>query len=258
VPLPVDNPKLKWPPRSAMFDEMTEHAAWFAGDTEALAKVYGAHSHSPIDRTDSNRPNPFKRLVNRFWGRRGKVTDNGSPAHMHIPLAGDIAKTSADLLVGEPPTFEVPFDNEEGKAEATKAQDRLEELIEETGTQAQIAEAFEWGSALGGVFFRPVIDREVSPTRPIFTIVPGNQAVPEFSFGILRAVTFWQELERHEDTNRVIRHLERYEPGGVILHGLYEGGTDTLGKKIPLTEHSATASLAKDPALDGDAITFED
>jgi A118 family predicted phage portal protein len=51
----------------------------------------------------------------------------------------------------------------------------------------------------------------------------------------------------------VLRHLERHEVEGgqgAILHGLYDGTRQSLGRTVPLTEHPATAGLV-DGLVDG-------
>jgi hypothetical protein len=68
-----------------------------------------------------------------------------------------------------------------------------------------------------------------------------DAAVPEWSWGRLSAVTFWREIGRTGKT--VVRHLERHEPG-LVLHGVYEGDTETLGRVVPLTDYPDTAGLA--------------
>jgi hypothetical protein len=46
----------------------------------------------------------------------------------------------------------------------------------------------------------------------------------------------------------VLRHLERHElrgGEGVIIHGLYQGDGQSLGRPVPLTEHPSTEGLAQ-------------
>src|SRR5690606_13784072 len=64
-----------------------------------------------------------------------------------------------------------------------------------------------------------------------------DAAVPEWRWKRLAAVTFWSILE--QDGQRVVRHLERHERGRIV-HQLYEGSADDLGRPIPLSEHPAT------------------
>jgi len=70
--------------------------------------------------------------------------------------------------------------------------------------------------------------------------VHADAAVPEWRWGALAAVTFWEELSR--DDREVIRHLERHEPG-VIRHGVYKGTPTDLGKPIDLAAFPETEKL---------------
>jgi hypothetical protein len=167
-----------------------------------LTKLYASNQ----TRADGNR---------RLWGRRPPAP--GRPdTRMHIPLAGDVAGTSAALLFSEPPTFTVPD---------TSTQARLDELAEAGGIANRLFEAAEVSAALGGVYLRVTWDAQLA-ARPLLTVVHADAALPEFQFGLLRAVTFWHELP--SDTATIWRHLERHEPG-VITHGLYQGDRDRLG-----------------------------
>ncbi len=72
-------------------------------------------------------------------------------------------------------------------------------------------------------------------------------AAPEFAHGdILKAVTFWTVLLC--DGTHVVRHLERHEPG-MILHGVYDGTEQNLGKPIALDAFDATRDLPPVRAL---------
>lgn len=88
--------------------------------------------------------------------------------------------------------------------------------------------------------------------RPLLTVMQPDRAAPEFAYGVLRAVTFWRDLHG-SDTATVWRHLERHERGQ-ILHALYSGTPDSVGRRVPLTEHPDTAGLAGSLGADGDAI----
>ncbi|WP_258396531.1 phage portal protein [Streptomyces sp. Amel2xB2] len=186
---------------------------------------------------DQMRPDGKRRL----WGRRPPGVGQRD-TRLHVPLPADIANTSAALLFSEPPTFTV-------KEEAT--QQRLDELTEAGGIANTLLEAAEVSAALGGVFLRVTWDAQLA-SRPLLTAVHADSAVPEFRFGILRAVTFWHELP--SDSATVWRHLERHEPGA-ILHGLYQGDRDRLGVRVPLTEHPDVANLAGSLDEAGDTIT---
>ncbi|WP_369377645.1 phage portal protein [Streptomyces sp. cg36] len=228
MPLPDNN--TPWPPAqlAPLYREMRVDDAWYSGDRRRLSEVYRHQQH----REDGRR---------RLWARHRHQQPGKRDGRLHIPLAGDIATASADLLFSEPPTFTVAD---------TATQDRLADLIETGGVANTLLEAAEVAAALGGVYLRITWDASLA-ARPLLTAVHADCAVPEFRFGQLVAVTFWHELA--SDSSTVWRHLERHEPGR-ILHGLYQGTPDRLGTRVPLTEHPEVAALAGSLGPEGDAI----
>jgi hypothetical protein len=230
LPLPESSGELKWPPPEwqPIYARYAEHAAWFSGDPAQLIATYlGAPVKSSVWRTN----------FDRFWAR-GQLAPQRRQM-LHIPMAGDIATTSSDLLFSEPPRAVI--EEEEGKTERP-VQKRLDELIEKAAVYQTLSEGGETGSALGGVFFRVTWDKTIEPDHPLFTSVDVDKAVPEFRWGRLMAVTFWENLQTTPGpgmappagtSKEVWRHLERHEPG-VVLHGLYHGDIANLGTKMPL------------------------
>ncbi|MEU3710498.1 phage portal protein [Streptomyces catenulae] len=228
MPLPDSN--APWPPPqlAPMYREMRVDDAWYSGDRTKLAEIYQHHPQ----REDGRR---------RLWSRNRAPQPGKRDTRLHIPLAGDIATTSADLLFSEPPAFTVPD---------TGAQDRLAELVDVGGIENTLLEGAEVAAALGGAYLRVTWDTSLAP-RPLLTAVHADAAVPRFRWGQLTEVTFWHELA--SDGSTVWRHLEHHEPGR-ILHGLYEGTVDSLGRRVPLTEHPEVADLAASLGPEGDAI----
>ncbi|MEV0780415.1 phage portal protein [Streptomyces sp. NPDC050428] len=228
MPLPESN--IAWPPEqfAPLFREICTDDAWCSGDRERLAKLY---SNAPR-RLDGQR---------RLWARRPAEPGRPDP-RLHVPLAADIATTSADLLFSEPPTFTV---------EDTAMQAHVDELVDAGGIGNTLLEAAEVAVALGGVFLRVTWDRSIAD-RPLLTTVHTDAAASEFRFGHLVAVTFWRELPG-SDTATVWRHLERHEPGAIV-HGLYQGDRDRIGVRVPLTEHPDTAPLVEALNAGGDTV----
>lgn len=220
-----------WPPAhmATAYRGMREDDAWYSGDRTRLARIYRNAGH----RRDGHR---------RLWSRHREPAPGHRDRRMHIPLAADIASTSAALLFSEPPTFTV---------RDTATQDRLADLTETGGIANTLLEAAEVCAALGGAYLRVTWDSSIV-ARPLLTVMHADRAVPEFVFGILRAVTFWRILPSDGGAT-VWRHLERHE-SGLIVHGLYQGSADQLGRRVPLTEHPGTAPLAASLGADGDAI----
>ncbi len=126
------------------------------------------------------------------------------------------------------------------------AQQRFDQLREASMLDATLLEAAEIAAALSGVYLRLVWDEELQD-GPWVDVVHPDSAVPEFRYGRLWAVTFWRELvsaDPDQSRGKVVRHLERHERGQ-ILHGLYEGSRDSLGRAIPLSEAPDLAGLVE-------------
>jgi hypothetical protein len=247
VPLP-EGGNTAWPPRQLdpVFARIDSWDAWYTGDPDHLADIYGTTYAHGFDTTSRNRltnhPSQYRggvvgRIARWFWGT--PIPLGEQRAKLHIPLASDIAAKSSKLLFAEPPTF---------KAAKTSAQDRLDTLLGHS-FRATLLEAGEVCAGLGGVYLRAMWDSDISD-KPWMHPNHADTAVPEWKGGRLRACTFWRVLE--DDGNRVVRHLERHEPGA-ILHGLYEGTADKLGQKIPLNEHTETDEYTE-LVEDGDRI----
>lgn len=232
MPLPVD-PGQPWPPQAyAPFQEdAREAAAWYAGNPAELGALYGG-STSTVRTSTGGR-------FSRFWSRR-TASGADSRQRIHVPLASDIAATSADLLFGEDPALTVPEAHGDSPDPAAVAcEERLEDLAARLGLTNTMLEAAEIAAGIGGVYLRPGWDHTVAD-HPLLDIVHADAAVPEFRWGMLTAVTFWRVVS--EDNSQVVRHLERHEPG-VILHGLYRGTKTKLGVKVDLADDASTAAL---------------
>jgi A118 family predicted phage portal protein len=159
---------------------------------------------------------------------------------LHIPIAGDIASVSSDLLFSEAPRILIPDAHIENASTAAKrTQDRLEELLNFGGVFNRLTEAAETGAAMGGVYIKPNWDTALCDF-PVLSIVQADNAVPVFKWGFLQSVTFWKTVE--DDGDVVWRHLENHEVG-MILNGLYKGTRDTLGIQVGLDAHPATRGL---------------
>ncbi|MFD8948984.1 phage capsid protein [Streptomyces xanthophaeus] len=221
-----------WPPPqwAPIYDRIRVDDAWYSGDAKRLARLHGEGQEQPGRR--------------RLWGRRSQPTA-GRDNRLHVPLPGDIATTSADLLFADMPAIRTPD---------RLTQARIEQLLDTGRVQQTLLGAAEQAAALSGVFLRVTWDKTLA-ARPLLTVVQPDNAIPEHRFGMLRACTFWEELPSGDGVT-VWRHFERHEPGRVI-HALYRGTSDNVGRPVPLAEHSATADLVAslDPGGDGQTIS---
>ncbi|QJT04364.1 phage portal protein [Streptomyces asoensis] len=224
-----------WPPiHPAIRSDMDDWSAWFSANPDRLAYRYrnrGTRSYATGQAGQlQNRPSQYRgglvgTVARWFWGQPTPLGEQR--ANLHMPLARDIARTSSDLLYSEPPAL---------KAKAKATQKRLEDLMD-LGMKRTLIASGETTAALGGSYLRIVWDEDVQP-GPWISLVHADGAAPEFAHGDkLRAVTFWTVIAC--EGQRVVRHLERHEPG-IILHGVYDGTEDNLGKPRDLTEFAAT------------------
>lgn len=240
MPLPTLAPGELWPPKSLekILPAMTQWSAWYSGE---LARLQAAYGGGPmLDQTGffSSDKGGFKATVNRtlqrwFVGEPARGPERNTK--LPIPIAAEICQASADLLFSDPVSVNV---SDEG------TQTRLLDLLDDS-FHSTIAEAAEMCAALGGVYLRVTWDDTVSD-GPFTTVKDADTAIPEFKWGRLRAVTFWNVV--HRDGKIVYRHLERHELNslgiGVILHGLYAGEEDSLGTRVSLTARPETEQLA--------------
>ncbi|MEU8556021.1 phage portal protein [Streptomyces anthocyanicus] len=229
MPLPQND--MNWPPTDPVVQTaLADWDSWYSSDPDRLGDRY---LNRGVRELPENRPTQYRggmvgRVARWFWGT--PTAPGEKRAKLHIPLAGDIARTSSSLLFSEPPTL---------TSDSAATQERLDELAESV-LHPTLLEAAEICSALGGVYLRVVWDQDISD-RPWIDRVAADSAVPEFRYGRLTAVTFWTVVE--QDGREVWRHLERHEKGR-ILHGLYRGSVGTLGTRLPLTDHPRTEPLA--------------
>ncbi|MGN8024704.1 phage portal protein [Microbacterium sp. 22242] len=248
MPLPASNFD-QWPPKQLdnLLPAMARWGAWWANDLGRLQAVYGGGILNDGQGFFASDQGGIKvhSLGPVRWFIGQPATGAQQNTKLPVPMAAEICQASADLLFADPVTVTVGD-------QAT--QDRLETLLDDT-FHSKMAEAAEMSAALGGSYLRVTWDDTLQPDGPFTTVKDADEAIPEFRFGVLTAVTFWAVIARNG--KRVYRHLERHELGavgnGVILHGLYEGEEDKLGVRIGLGFRQETASLANymDLGLEG-------
>lgn len=249
-----DNPKLAWPPPvwSPIARAQNLWSAWYSGDPDQLSYAYqglggntltgstffGTTGEYPTTGAHFRGPAPMATAtIDRyFWGQITPPAEKR--AKLHVPLAGDIASMSADLLFSKRPRIKVP-----DKVTQAWLENTLDDDLHST-----LREAAEIGAALGGRFMRIVWDDQVAD-QPWIDIVHPDAAVPTFQHGKLTSVIFWRVLEDTGDS--VVRHLEQHDLiGDVIQHGVYTGDQLTLGEPDSLSNYPALApvSAAVDPS----------
>lgn len=259
-----------WPPpgHAKRMARLPELDAWYSGDPAALEAVYGGGGAARLTPTTGvattlNPTGRVKAALDVLRGRRLWSTPAASGrSRRHLPIASDIATTSADLLFSEPirievlgPTYEAdelgaapadggdaPIVHAKGdpKPETLAAQDALDRIVERSGGDSLWLAAAETCAALGYVGLR--IGWGDGAEGVSISRQDADAVLPEYEWGRLVAVTLWSAVEVDGDT--ILRWLERHEPGR-IYHGLYRGTRTTLGMAVPLTDSPKTAPLAK-------------
>uniref|UniRef100_UPI0005848B6A hypothetical protein n=1 Tax=Nocardia testacea TaxID=248551 RepID=UPI0005848B6A len=253
--MPLPDANMPWPPRhlSPAFQLFATCQVWWEGDAEKLSATHGEPGRTSLGRGLVDR---IKRL---FWGTKPDASNQ--IRQIHVPIAADIVQTLASLLLPDPVAFRVAEGDTVANAEARK---RVDKILNTPQMHSAMLEAAEAGSALGGVYGRIVWNNAVRDHAWI-DWVHADQAIPEFLYGQLSAVTFWTVVDENVDENRVLRHLERHEAGrievdefgveqpvfGRVYHGLYEGTAVTLGKPVGLDKHAETGSI---PVNDEDYV----
>lgn len=222
-----------------------EWAAWWEGNEERLTGIYQSQTRH------QTRPSQYAggltgTLARFFWGKPRDELKTSS--RLHLPLAADLAATSAEQVYSSAPVLTASDDT---------AQTVLDQAIED-GFTATLMEGAESGAILGGRFHAITRDPSIHGGRPFITTIHADQALPEFKWGELVAVTFvWTIHARGEER---VRHLERHEldqaGNGVVLHGLYRGTRTNLGERVPLTDHEDTAALADGLSPDGETLNL--
>ncbi|WP_065961258.1 phage portal protein [Curtobacterium sp. UCD-KPL2560] len=233
MPLPISDPKAAWPPArlSNVLGKVKEWDAWWTGDLDRLAAVYGG-----VDATRQATGGAVVKVARsvKRWFVGEPTAGQDRNTKVPMPVAAEMCQASSDLLFSDPFTVTV---------KAAKTQARLDEILDDD-FHTTIAEAAEMAAAHGGVYLVAAWDDKVAQ-QAFPTVRATDQADPEFRFGRLTAVTFWSVVKTEGDN--VWRHLERHEIAngvGVILHGLYQGTADTLGISVGLDHSEVTAPLA--------------
>lgn len=245
--MPLPKNRAVWPPAKMKLahELMDVHDAWYSGDVMSLQRVYqGTQWQSRRSQHEGGIVGFMARL---FWGKPHKQGENRP--QLHLPLPATISAMSADLLFSEPPRFVIPDASKtslDGTIVTNPSQDALEKLVNVPMVHTVLLDGAELASAFGGVYYRLVWSKD-HLEQVMIESVSADFAAPTFRFGKLESVLFWRELREEDedrDKGKVFWHLELHEVGK-ITHGLYEGSSDNLGKRIPLGDHPATEWIAK-------------
>lgn len=146
------------------------------------------------------------------------------------PLPSVIARAHADLLWGEAPEIE-PADEADDQ--------QLRAIIDGCDLQSEGHRAAMIASSEGEAWWHAYVDRLASDT-PLIQFLSRAAVVPLWRSGRPIAVAFITTVEA-SDTS-VLRLVAVHERGRV-LHNLYEGTRQLLGRRVALTRHPDTETL---------------
>ncbi|MGW0920096.1 hypothetical protein ACWD3J_13900 [Streptomyces sp. NPDC002755] len=260
MPLPPSG-TTAWPPPQLEIPhaDMDMWRAWYSGNTDHLAAVYGGptnYRNNAIARAyfevDQRRAAGGDEL-RTFWGTA--ATPGQQAAKLHVPIAADIAEVSANLLWADVPTVTVDGDSTD-KATAKTTQAQIGRYLDDRG-HAKMREASELTAGLSNTYLRVVWDTTLRP-RPWTDVIAPEAVVPTWRWGELAEAIVWRELPPLKDESKVWRLLEHHTPGS-IEYGLYEGGPGMLGMRADtLAAHPDTEYLVARTDLQGRQSTGVD
>jgi hypothetical protein len=164
-----------------------------------------------------------KRLKSPFW-RRSRDRDA-----MHVPLAGELAAASANLLFSETPNiFTAAYDkNDPSYDKNDPSQERLQAILDANSFGSILLPAAEICAAYGDVYVKINWDAELSPF-PILSVAPPTSAFVKYKFGIPAEYYFLSYASISETAGKWT--FERYASGEIVTE-TYEGVADGIGQK---------------------------
>lgn len=233
----LPNQNIPFPPRH-MIDEyrdIAEADAWYSGSAERLAQFYSGLLYPSGTVANDFFSDIYNQTVaprQKFWAKQfyeeRRIT-------LHVPIASDIARISADLLFSEAPKFMVTN---------VATQERIDQMINDSNLENKILEAAETSAGVGGVYLKINWDSEYFD-YPVLSIAQPDTAIPEFKWGTLISCTFWKEVRKEEyKKETVVYRLLEHHSKGKIEYGLYKGDEDFLGFRVSLQSIAETSGLA--------------
>lgn len=199
-------PPVEW---QYWMEKYNEWAVWYSGEPDILRDYY---SKANI--------NHFNEM---FWTKVGR---EGMAGAVHLPAAGDIATTSANLLFSESP--KISFD------EGSMAGERINEFMKENGFQNTLLEGAEISAAMSGCVLKLDIEPDLIGV-PVVSIVTPSQFFPTFWRGRLWEVLFFRVLKEVNDiVYRLFENRKREGRNCILEYKLYKGSRDKVGVEIPI------------------------
>lgn len=209
-------------PEDARLESLRRNRAWWSGEhLDRLSGVpFWMAEQGPARSTGAD---------TLQWG-----AGNMRPEHrVHVPVAADLALTSADFLFG-------------GGLQITSKDAGVMAAVDALDVESVVADAAERCSGIGEVYLRVGWD---GPDATLIA-VDGDRVWPTFRYGRLVAASLVNTLPKIG--TRHYRHIEVHEPG-LIRHELWAGSGGGKWALAPLTAHPMLAEyppeLTLPPAL---------
>ena len=158
---------------------------------------------------------------NTFWNRQS------NKCKVHVPIAADVAATSANLLFSQEPTYTIMHEGKE-EVEGTQ-QKRLEDILMKNNIASKLNEAAETCAALGDIYMK--LRWNTKTPYPLIDIVQPDMSWPEYILGELRCCHFFTELTVDHEKDVFIRVYECYQKGKITM-AVFKGNHETLGTKM--------------------------
>lgn len=245
--LPKNNAPFPPPGWGNILTKYDEWSAWWEGDTRRISNIYAATQN--INRPSQYQGGVVGAVSRWFWGK--PISEGTTQSALHLPVAADLATTSAEQVYANVPEISVNGGDEAG-------QELVDQYLAD-GLAATLLEGAESGAVMGGRFHVINRDPRVHNGRPFLTTVHADNAFPEFVWGELVAVNFVWVVEVVNRT--YLRHVERHsldeQGNGIIQHALYRGTVNNFGEAIDLSGHESTEHLTKIGVLLSDGVTVD-
>ena len=193
-----------------------EWRTWYEGSAERIANFYSTWLN-------------IHTANGRFWAA---LDSNERAEQIHVPIASDIASTSANMLFSGPVTVD-----------SGANQTRMDETLQWNKLQRRLSQAAEVAAAMGGVYLK--VDSADDVGVPVISIRYPDMTEGFFHVnGDLKSVIFSRQFIEG-DENFVLFETRTTEGDDLIikyqLHKLSSSGA--LGKALSLSQTAETENL---------------
>jgi len=213
-----------FPPEDCFYDKFREWGVWYSGEREYLLNYYEKCTILPMTEKSI------------FWA---KIESSERNNMIHLPVAGDIAGMSSNLLFSETPRIVYNQESQWG--------DIITQIRTENGFENYLLEGAEICAAFGGVLLKIDIDTILSD-MPILSHLTPLKFYPTFLRGRLWEVLMWREVRIDKNKDKVWRLFENRKrsidgKNLIIEFKLFEGKFDNVGKEIDINSINETKEL---------------